>query len=230
MLEIEVVSNAVAQTLGEKGCNIISELIIRPMKKKVFFKFIDGREVESSNLSDGYKRLVNIVTDLSIRCCLLNGKKYGNTCCLHTSGVVLIDEVDLHLHPELQSVVLKSLHNTFPNLQFVVTSHAPMVMSSLMTDEENEVLQLQYRNGQYSATPISTYGLDASTILSLYMGQKARVSEVEEKLQQLFDLIDGERYEEARTNLQKMLEEFGDKLPELIQAQAMLDFNMEADD
>lgn len=230
MLEIEVVSNAIAQTLGKKGCNIISEMTIRPMKKKVFFKFIDGREIESSNLSDGYKRLVNIVTDLSIRCCLLNGKKYGDTCCLYTSGVVLIDEVDLHLHPELQSVVLKSLHNTFPNLQFVVTSHAPMVMSSLMTDEENEVLQLQYRNGQYSATPISTYGLDASTILSLYMGQKARVSEVEEKLQQLFDLIDREHYDEARTNLQRMLEEFGDRLPELVQAQAMLDFNMEADD
>lgn len=155
---------------------------IRPLRKKVYFEYVDGREVDSSNLSDGYKRLANIVTDLAFRCCLLNGKKYGTDCCRYTSGIVLIDEIDLHLHPELQSVVLKSLHNTFPKLQFVVSSHAPMVMSSVMTDDVNEVLHLQYKDGEYTASPISTYGLDASTILSLYMGNKSRVAEVEENL------------------------------------------------
>ena len=179
LMEIDVVEKAIATALGPDGCNIIQGMSIRPMKKKVYFLYVDGREVEASNLSDGYKRLVNIVTDLSIRCCLLNSKKYGLDCCNQTSGTVLIDEVDQHLHPELQSVVLESLHATFPELQFVVTSHAPMVMSSVMTNSENEVLLLQYEDYNYTASPISTYGLDATTILEMYMGRKARVAEVE---------------------------------------------------
>lgn len=151
-------------------------------------------------------------------------------CCSQTSGTVLIDEVDQHLHPELQSVVLKSLRATFPELQFVVSSHAPMVMSSVMTNSENEVLHLQYKNNEYSASPISTYGLDATTILEMYMGRKARVAEVEEKLKQLFELIDSEQYPEAKAILNEMTKEFGDTLPEIIQARTMLDFNMDSDD
>lgn len=230
LMEIDLVQNAIAKALGPDGCNIISGMSIRPMKKKVFFHYVDGREVEASNLSDGYKRLVNIVTDLSIRCCLLNGKKYGADSCKQTSGTVLIDEVDQHLHPELQSVVLKSLQATFPELQFVVSSHAPMVMSSVMTNSENEVLNLQYKDNAYTASPISTYGLDATTILEMYMGRKARVAEVEEKLKQLFDLIDSERYPEAKDMLNILTGEFGNTLPEIVQARTMLDFNMESDD
>ncbi len=230
LLEVDVVGNAIAKALGSDGCNIIRGMTVRPMKKKVFFHYVDGREVEAQNLSDGYKRLVNIVTDLSIRCCLLNGKKYGKTCCEHTSGTVLIDEVDQHLHPELQSLVLKSLHTTFPELQFVVSSHAPMVMSSVMTNGDNEVLHLQYNDNVYTASPISTYGLDASTILEMYMGSKARVAEVEEKLRQLFGLIDDDKYPEAKAMLNELTRQFGDTLPEIIQARTMLDFNMESDD
>ena len=230
LMEIDVVENAIAKALGPDGCNIIQGMSIRPMKKKVYFHYVDGREVEASNLSDGYKRLVNIVTDLSIRCCLLNSKKYGLDCCNQTSGTVLIDEVDQHLHPELQSVVLESLHATFPELQFVVTSHAPMVMSSVMTNSENEVLLLQYEDNNYTASPISTYGLDATTILEMYMGRKARVAVVEDKLKQLFDLIDSEQYPEAKAMLNQLTQEFGDTLPEMIQARTMLEFNMESDD
>lgn len=230
LMETTVVSDAITKALGPDGCNIISGMSIRPLKKKVYFHFVDGREVEASNLSDGYKRLVNIVTDLSIRCCLLNWKIYGVDCCAQTSGTVLIDEVDQHLHPELQSVVLKSLHATFPELQFVVSSHAPMVMSSVMTNSENEVLYLQYSNNVYSATPISTYGLDATTILEMYMGRKARVKEVDEKLKQLFYLIDSDQYPEAKALLNELTGEFGDTLPEILQARTMLDFNLESDD
>lgn len=226
IMEVEVVSNAIEKALGKNGCNIIKSISIRPMKKKVYFEYTDGREVEAYNLSDGYKRLVNVVTDLSIRCCLLNGKVYGKECCDKTSGVVLIDEVDLHLHPELQSVVVKSLRNTFPQIQFVISSHAPMVLSSVMTNAENEVLHLQYKDGCYSVSPILTYGLDASTILKLYMGQKSRVAEMEDQLNELFDLIDSEKYPEAKKMLNGLTHVFGDTLPEIIQAQTMLDFNL----
>ncbi len=230
LMEIEVVSNAISQALGTEGCNIISGISIRPMKKKVFFQCVDGREVESKYLSDGYRRLVNIVVDLAFRCCLLNGKVHGVDCCRRTSGVVLIDEIDQHLHPELQLNVIRSLRYTFPELQFVVSSHAPLVLSSVKTDDVSGVLHLQYRDGKYMSSSITTYGLDASTILEIYMGNKSRVSEVQERLKQLFELIDGDRYPEAKQQLEKLENEFIDNIPELIQARTMLDFNIESDD
>ena len=112
----------------------------------------------------------------------------------------------------------------------MVSSHAPMVMSSVMTNGDNEVLHLQYNDNVYTASPISTYGLDASTILEMYMGRKARVAEVEEKLRQLFGLIDDDKYPEAKAMLNELTRQFGDTLPEIIQARTMLDFNMESDD
>lgn len=228
--EIDAVNNAISQALGANGCNIISGMTIRPMKKKVFFHYVDGREVESNNLSDGYKRIVNIVTNLAIRCCLLNGKKFGPDCCRLTSGIVLVDEIDQHLHPELQLKVLNSLHETFPKLQFVVSSHAPLVMSSVKTDENNQVLHLQYKDEAYRISPISTYGLDASTILELYMGSRSRVTEVGDHLKHLFNLIDEDRYPEAKEELRNLENKYGDTIPELIQARTMLDFNMESGD
>lgn len=222
--EIEVVQNAIAEVLGESGCNIIRSLSIRPLQKTVYFRLIDGREVESRHLSDGYKRLVNIVIDLSLRCYFLNAKKYETNCCHESEGVVLIDEVDQHLHPELQSIVLQSFHRAFPKLQFIVTSHAPMVLSSVETNEQNEVLYLQYQDGQYTATPIVTYGMDASTILESYMGKNSRVAEVEQKLKHLFCLIDNDRFEEAKSELVNMREKYSDAIPELSRAESMLLF------
>ena len=222
--EIAVVQHAIAEALGDEGCGIIRSLSIRPLQKTVYFNFTDGREVESRHLSDGYKRLVNIVTDLSIRCYILNGKKYEMNCCHETEGVVLIDEVDQHLHPELQSVVLKSLHRAFPRLQFIVSSHAPMVLSSVETNENNEVIHLQYQNGEYTATPIVTYGMDASTILKSFMGNRSRVAEVEDRLKCLFDLIDEEKFVEAKSELASMREKYSDTLPELSRAESMLVF------
>ena len=64
--EIEVVQCAIGEALGDSGCNIIRNVSIRPLQKTVYFHFVDGREIDSRNLSDGYKRLVNIVTDLSV--------------------------------------------------------------------------------------------------------------------------------------------------------------------
>ena len=222
--EIEAVQHAISEALGERGCNIIRNFSIRPLQKAVYFHFMDGREVDSKKMSDGYKRLVNIVTDLSVRCYILNGKKYGMNCCHETEGVVLIDEIDQHLHPELQSVVLQSLHRAFPKLQFIVSSHAPMILSSVETNKDNEVFYLQYQKGKYTATPIVTYGMDASTILETFMGNRSRVAEVEESLRHLFELIDEEKFKEAKSMLDTMREKYSDSIPELSRAESMLLF------
>ncbi len=158
--EIEIVRNAITKALGQEGCNIIYDMQVRPIQKKVYYIFADGREVEADQLSDGYKRLVNIVTDIAFRCALLNRGIYGMEANERTKGTVLIDEVDLHLHPTLQATVLKGLRNAFPNIQFIATTHAPMVMTGVESNEENIVYKLSYSASEgYGVEETETYGM-----------------------------------------------------------------------
>ena len=228
--ELAIVKNAIRTALGEDGCGIIHDVTIRPKQGYVYFIFTDGREVRFEDLSDGYMRLVNMVMDMAFRCSILNRPLFGPEACYRTEGVVGIDEIDDHLHPSLQAKVIKGLKLAFHQVQIVISTHAPMVMSSVKTNDENEVLHLEYRDGMYMATPINTYGLDASTILEMYMGKNTRVAEVEERLKALFDLIDNDHYSEAKAKLKELTRDFGDTLPEIIQARTMLDFRMESDD
>ena len=154
--EIATVRTAVSEALGTEGCGIIQDMNIRPNQGKVYYIFSDGREVDAEHLSDGYRRLVNIVTDVAFRCALLNGRLYGADAASNTYGTVLIDEIDMHLHPTLQANVLKGLRRAFPKLQFIVTSHAPMVMTSVKNDDHNVVYRLSYERGQYSVQESDT--------------------------------------------------------------------------
>ncbi len=223
--EIECVRNAVVSALGPNGCGIIADMEVRTNDNEVFFMYCDGREVRSDLLSDGYRRLVSIVVDIAFRCALLNKVMYGNEAYKHTHGTVIIDEIDEHLHPELQVRILKALHETFPNIQFIVSTHAPLVMSSVEDSPENVVYKLEYKDGIYSHKELNTYGLDASTIIQFYMDQAPRDLIVDKEIKDIESLIDSEKYVEARTALNKMLERPGsDSNPELSKIEATLSF------
>lgn len=156
--EIKIVCNSVVKALGPEGCGIITDMQVRPIQRKVYYLFADGREVEAELLSDGYKRLVNIVTDIAFRCALLNRDLYGLESPERTTGTVLIDEIDLHLHPTLQATVLKGLRNAFPNIQFIVTTHAPMIMTGVESNDENVVYKLSYsEEGGYRVDETNTF-------------------------------------------------------------------------
>lgn len=228
--EITSVRTAVSKALGTGGCGIIDDLSIRPNQGKVYYIFSDGREVDAEHLSDGYRRLVNIVTDVAFRCALLNGRLYGEEAVYNTYGTVLIDEIDMHLHPTLQANVLRGLQRAFPKLQFIVTSHAPMVMTSVKNDDRNVVYRLSYEQGEYSLQESDTYGMDASTITDAVLKQIPREKAVDEQLQELFECIDAGSEKEARTLLEEMRTHFGDRLPELAEAEAMLNFSIAEDD
>lgn len=228
--EIATVRTAISEALGTGGCGIIRDVSIRPNQGKVYYIFSDGREVDAEHLSDGYRRLVNIVTDVAFRCALLNGRLYGEDAASNTYGTVLIDEIDMHLHPTLQARVLKGLQRAFPKLQFIVTSHAPMVMTSVKNDDHNVVYRLSYEDGQYSVRESDTYGMDASTITEAVLRQTPRDGEVEDQLKRLFEYIDAGSEEEAWALLEELRNCFGDRLPELAEAEAMLNFSIVEDD
>lgn len=223
--EIECVRNAVVSALGPTGCKIIADMEVRTNDNDVFFIYCDGREVRSDLLSDGYRRLVSIVVDIAFRSALLNKVMYGNEAYKHTHGTVIIDEIDEHLHPELQVHILKALHETFPNIQFIVSTHAPLVISSVENSSENVVYKLEYKDGIYSHKELNTYGLDASTIIQIYMDQAPRDLVVDKEIKNIESLIDSEKYAEARIALEKMLERpGGDSNPELSKIDATLSF------
>ncbi|MEQ3031644.1 AAA family ATPase [Alistipes indistinctus] len=221
--EIIGVRNAIRTALGENGCNIISDIEVRPFKKSIFYKFIDGREVEAQNLSDGYKRLVNIVMALAFRCLLLNRGIYGFAACEQTKGTVLIDEIDLHLHPTLQACVVKSLTRTFPNLQFIITTHAPMVMSGVSSNDDNVVYKMLYTpDDGYEQRRIDPYGMDVSTIIGNELGLIPRDRYVQSELDILFEYINEEKFEKAKEKLQTIRQHIQSKLPELTKAETMI--------
>ena len=222
--EIECVRKAISKCLGANGAGIIEDMVIRPVRGKVFFKYTDGRYVESSMLSDGYKRLVNIVVDIAIRCALLNKGMYGSEAYWQTHGTVIIDEIDEHLHPALQSKVLKSLHQTFPEIQFIVSTHAPLVMSSVEKSKDNVVYRLWYDEEEhdYKHVELNTYGLDSNLILEEEMFVDSRDSIVSEQLKDIKRLVSERKLAEAKTLLADLETKTSPSQPSLIKIHSLI--------
>ena len=81
-----------------------------------------------SDLSSGYQSLIWMVFDIAYRMAILNPNKRSEVCA--TKGIVLIDEIDMHLHPKWQWNIIDSLRKTFPNVQFIATTHSPILFAS----------------------------------------------------------------------------------------------------
>ncbi len=85
-------------------------------------------------LSDGFRNIVGLVADLAYRCLQLNPHLKSNAI-KDTAGIVLIDELDLHLHPKWQKSIVGDLKKTFPHIQFIATTHSPFIIQSLKRAE-----------------------------------------------------------------------------------------------
>lgn len=124
----------------------------------------DGTEILFSALPAGYKRLFSIVLDLAYRAYILSEKVTTNL-----KGIAIIDEIDLHLHPELENVVLPALISTFPNVQFIVSTHSYGVLTNLDTSNYDiHILKMSINSSEpYQLHDI--YGLDPNSTLQEVM-------------------------------------------------------------
>jgi predicted ATP-binding protein involved in virulence len=109
-----------------------------PMCENIFFdieegqfmmEMQDGKAVAFRHLSTGMQGILMMVRDLAYRCVYVNGH-LGANATLETEGVVLIDELDAHLHPSWQQTIVGSLKKTFPKIQFFLTAHSPHIIAS----------------------------------------------------------------------------------------------------
>lgn len=166
------------------------------------------------NLSDGQRAVIGLVADIARRMCLLN-PELGMAVTAQTPGVVLIDELDMHLHPRWQRTVTTGLKKAFPQIQFIVTSHSPQVLSELQPDE----IILLRPDGV--AHPQVSYGMDSSRVLEEIMGAYARPAEVERDLSALFSSLERNELAAARERLDA-LKQRAPGIAELAGAEALL--------
>ena len=147
-------------------------IAFRPLRFEIGWQN-DGEPVERlrlSQLSGGYRVMLLLAADLARR--MAQGNPHLDDP-LQSEAIVLIDEVELHLHPSRQQTILPDLMRTFPNAQFLVSTHSPQVLTTV---EADRVLELERENGAISAfvVPGSTYGARASDALRIVMGVDER--------------------------------------------------------
>ncbi|MFN3817388.1 AAA family ATPase [Blastomonas sp.] len=125
--------------------------------------------VTADQLSSGFRVMLALVMDLARRMADLNPHLHDP---LASPGIVLIDEVDLHLHPRWQQLVVKGLLAAFPNVQFVMTTHSPQVLTTL---REHNILRLQWLDDKLTLVPVpSTEGAESGRMLTSAMGVSER--------------------------------------------------------
>jgi predicted ATP-binding protein involved in virulence len=181
----------------------------------------NGSSFNILQLSDGEKCLLSMAGDLARRLAIANP---GLKDPLKGEGVVLIDEIDLHLHPEWQRMIIPGLKRTFPKCQFLVSTHSPQVISHVKS--ESIYLLRETKKGTILNKPYETYGKNSDRILEDIMRVDSRPSEVKKQLHKLFILIDEKKLTEARKLIEKLEGKISDE-PELGRAQAMI-FRKEA--
>jgi predicted ATP-binding protein involved in virulence len=174
-------------------------------------------ELQIDQLSDGEKCLIAMVGDLARRLAIANP---GLDDPLEGEGVVLIDEIELHLHPAWQRMIIPALERSFPNCQFIVTTHSPQVLSNVKP--EAIYLLEQTPEGIRALRPISSYGRDSNRILEELMGVPERPEEIKRDLQQYFRFIDEGRMAEASDLRAKLEAEIGSDDPEFARADVLI--------
>ena len=168
---LESVGDAVNTCLAPAGWGDIAYSLAR---EELVAHHTQHGELPVELLSDGIRNMVGMVADIAFRATKLN-PQLGRDAARQTYGIVLIDEVDMHLHPAWQQIVLSSLGSAFPNLQFIVTTHSPQVLTSvdaacirlLREDVDTETGQ---RHCIAATIPLQTRGVASSDLLARIMG------------------------------------------------------------
>ena len=177
----------------------------------------DRERYAFSVLSAGYKRLFYIALDLAYRSFLLS-----NGTSTDITGVAIIDEIDLHLHPELEQTVLERLTKTFPNIQFIVSTHSPLVLTDIDT--------VTGRNKVMRMTPAcdapeecrNIHGIDYNQMLEEIMDVRKRKPEIQELFDKAWDEVAEKNTEAAKAIVDKLEVKTPADQIELVQLRAII--------
>jgi len=162
-------------------------------------------------LSDGIRNTIGLVADIAYRAVQLNGCHLGELSAKETCGVVLIDEIDMHLHPQWQQLILENLNKAFPRIQFIVTTHSPQVLTTVKPEC---IRSLQWNGKEIVVRDNYEFseGAEAQVLLEEILGTNSRpqARPVVQRLNQYLDLVAGDKWDtnEAK-ELRRELDEWG---------------------
>lgn len=173
----------------------------------------DGQEFSVLQLSQGEKSVLALIADIARRLTMLN-PSLANP--LEGSGLVLIDEVDLHLHPSWQQKIMQRLESTFPNLQFIVTTHSPQVCHTL--DSDNIWL---LKDGKKFNAPKGVRGAVSSWVLKnlFYVEERPPEDEITQLFNKYKELVYADQYDsaEALKAREVLIDNFGKDYDEIVE-------------
>jgi predicted ATP-binding protein involved in virulence len=219
---IEAVREAIRVGLEPTGwCELVWD--IEQKQKSLAVKHPDYGQLPLSALSDGVRNMIALIADIAQRCARLN-PHLREAAAQQTPGVLLIDEVDMHLHPGWQQQVVDLLRKAFPALQMIVSTHSPHVLSTV--DKESiRVIRLQDGRGVLETPTLQTRGVENAGVLANIMGVDP-IPHVEEAqwlsnyralIQQ--HLLDTTEAKGLRTRLE---EHFGNEHPVILECDRMI--------
>lgn len=173
------------------------------------------KQLDVEQLSDGERGILALVFDLARRLTQANPRladplKDGK-------AIVLIDELDLHLHPRWQRDIVQKLTNTFPNCQFIATTHSPQIVGEV--SPENIII---LEEGKQPYRPDQSLGMDSNWILRFLMGTDERTPEAKQELEQIANLIEKGKYDQATKKIESARKKYGED-SELVRLQTRID-------
>ena len=173
--------------------------------KTYTFKITKGGQTFGFNeMSDGFKAVINIIADLIIR--MQDGNNVSSV--YQKGGIVLIDEIETHLHLELQKMVLPFLTRLFPNIQFIVTTHSPFVLNSIPNAVAYDLERQEVLND------LTEYSYESLT--EGYFGVKTPSSYTEMQLNRLKELLEKDDWSDSNRLEAKRLTTDFERIPEAI--------------
>ncbi len=193
-----------------------TDLRVRRLPLRMTLTKID-HELIINQLSDGEKCLLALTGDLVRRLAIAN-PALANP--LEGAAIVLIDEIDLHLHPQWQRAVIPKLEETFPGCQFIVSTHSPQVISEV---QPQKVYFLRVTDEGIVANLVTeAYGKDTNFILECLMETSERPAKIKAKIMQLFRLIDENKLKAARELLRQLEQQMGANEPKFAKAEVLI--------
>ncbi len=211
-ISLKCVRTAVNNILGN-----VSDLRVRRNPLRMLVKK-DNKEIRVDLLSDGEKCTLALFGDIARRLALANPNLENP---LNGEGIVLIDEIELHMHPTWQMKVLNILKETFPNIQFIITTHSPQVLYN--ADNSYNILLFENNGEGCNIKNIERLdGFDSNYILEEYMGAKSRNSKINKLFKEVYHLIDDKKYEEAEKQINALKEISGNNYADIITVEGYL--------
>ncbi|MCG9873740.1 MAG: AAA family ATPase [Leptospiraceae bacterium] len=180
--------------------------------------FLDknGEEFNLDQLSDGEKNFIAIIGDIARRLTIGNPNSSDP---LNETGIVIIDEIDLHLHPKWQRIVAENLTKVFPNCQFILSTHSPQVISHIKPESLFLVENIRSNIKIHSVN--DSYGKSSNSILEDIMEETSRPKNIDQNIKDVFRYIQEGKIDDANKLIFDLRSKIGED-SELVKADVLI--------